>query len=87
MSYDNGTIYYYQSVDGIVYSIDESATTLATTGINVNNIYGMSIKEGNLYTVRYNFVDLSELIVYDLTTQDEIYASEVGLGASKIYFN
>jgi len=87
MSYENGNIYYYKSADSTVYNIGESSTSLATTGINVGSIYGMSVNDDNLYTVTFNFVDLSELTIYDLDTQNEIYSSEVGLGASKIYFN
>ena len=78
--------YYYQSETGVVYEIDESATALATTGIDVGSIYGMSVND-DLYTVTYNFVDLSELKVYNLSTGASLYSNEVGLGASKVYFN
>lgn len=87
LSYENGNVYYYQGSTGIVYEIEESATSLATTGIDVSSIYGMSVNDGNLYTVTYNFIDLSELFVYDIATGDGVYSNEVGLGASKIYFN
>ena len=85
MAYENGTVYYYK--DNTVYEIDESTTALATSGIEVGSIYGMSVNSNKLYTTTYNFVDLSEFVVYDLDTSEEVYSSEVGLGASKIYFN
>ena len=85
MAYENGTVYYYK--DNTVYQIDESTTALATSGIEVGSIYGMSVNSNKLYTTTYNFVDLSEFVVYDLDTSEEVYSSEVGLGASKIYFN
>ena len=85
MAYENGIVYYHK--DTSVYQIDESTTALATSGIEVGSIYGMSVEDNKLYTVTYDFVELSELIVYDLGTSEEVYSSEVGLGASKIYFN
>ena len=87
MSYENGVVYYYKSIDSTVYSIDESATELATTGINVGGIYGMSVKDEELYVVEYAFQSLSKLTVFDFESQQEVYSSAVGLGASKIYFN
>jgi len=87
LSYENGAIYYYQGATGVVYEIDETSTALATSGIDVSSIYGMTVNDGNLYTVTYNFVDLSELIVYNATSGASVYTSELGLGASKIYFN
>lgn len=87
LAYENGNVYYYQSATAMVYTINESATSLASSGLDVNSIYGMSVNGGNLYTVTYNFVDLSELIVYNLTSGAEVYRNELGLGASKIYFN
>ncbi|WP_218598934.1 YncE family protein [Polaribacter sp. NJDZ03] len=87
MSYENGTIYYYKGADSTLYSIDESATALATSGINTGSIYGMAVKDNKLFTTSYSFTALSKLIVTDLSTKEEIYTAPVGLGASKIYFN
>ena len=87
MSYENGTIYYYKGTDSTLYSIDESATALATSGINTGSIYGMAVKDNKLFTTSYSFTALSKLIVTDLSTKEEIYTAPVGLGASKIYFN
>jgi hypothetical protein len=87
MSYENGTIYYYKAADSAVYSIDESDTVLATSGIDTGSVYGMSVKDNKLFTTSYSFEALSKLIVTDLSTKEAIYTSPVGLGASKIYFN
>ncbi|TXD52485.1 MULTISPECIES: YncE family protein [unclassified Polaribacter] len=87
LSYNNGNVYYYMGSEKTVFSINESDTMLATDGISTGSIYGMAVKDNNLYTVSYNFTSLSKLIVTDLSSKQEIYTSPVGLGASKIYFN
>ena len=87
LSYNNNYIYYYESVSSTVYEIEASSTTLPDIGIPVENIRGMTVLDEILYTVTFNFVDLSELIVYDFLGNEEIYRTDVGLGASKIYFN
>ncbi|MBE7685775.1 cell surface protein [Tenacibaculum piscium] len=87
MTYQNGNVYYYTGKDKKVHSINETATKLATEGINVGAIYGMNVKQNQLFTVEYAFTKLSKLKVFDVNTKSEIYTSPVGLGASKIYFN
>ncbi len=87
MSYANGKIYYYKGKEKKVYEINETAKEQAKDGIGVEKIYGMTVKENKLYTVKYAFTSLSKLTVIDLSSKKSIYSSEVGLGASKIYFN
>ncbi len=87
MDYENETIYYYESSTTTAYQMDETANNLPLAGIGVGAIYGMSVEEDKLYTVTYDFVQLSELLIYDLNTKEEVYSAEVGLGASKVYFN
>ncbi|MDO6812452.1 YncE family protein [Tenacibaculum soleae] len=90
MTYQNGKVYYYKGADSKVYTIDESATVLATEGIDVGGIYGMNVRDNNLFTVSYEFsttTTLSKFKVHDLNTKSEVYTSLVGIGASKIYFN
>lgn len=87
MAYENGTIYYYMSSAKEVFSLDESSTTLPSSGIAVTSIYGMNVKDNRIYTVKYAFTSLSEFSVIDIATENEIYTTPVGLGASKIYFN
>lgn len=89
MAYSNGNIYYH--VDNAIYMLSESATTLPTTPIiNLGSItaYGMTVKAGKLYiTDVKDYSSLSDLLVYDLSTNSKIHTFEVGLIASKIYFN
>ena len=85
--YNNGSIYYYMGSEKKVFTINEADTALATEGIATGSIYGMAVKDNNLYTVSYNFTSLSKLIVTNLSSKQEVYSSPVGLGASKIYFN
>ena len=88
MSYDNNKIYYYQGDTESVYEITDTATELASNeGVNVGLIYGMNVKQSQIFTVEYAFTKLSKLKVFDANTKSEIYSSPVGLGASKIYFN
>ncbi|MDB0603225.1 cell surface protein [Tenacibaculum maritimum] len=83
----NGKIYYYSPSEEKVYQIEENATELAKEGVEVGKIYGMAVKNNDLYTVEYAFKSLSKLSVIDLITKEEKYGTAVGLGASKIYFN
>ncbi|MCG8858796.1 YncE family protein [Tenacibaculum finnmarkense] len=88
MTYQNGNVYYYTGKDKKVHSINETATKLtAENSVNVGSIYGMNVKQNQLFTVEYAFKKLSKFKVFDINTKSEIYASPVGLGASKIYFN
>lgn len=84
MSYDNGALYY--SLNGAVYSVNTTATVPSENPIVSENIYGMSVKDGKIYMTTYDFVSLSELIVYDVTAEEEVYRAETIIGASKIYF-
>ncbi|AUC84036.1 cell surface protein [Polaribacter sp. ALD11] len=87
LSYVDGKVYYYMGAEKKVFVINESDTTLATEGISTGSIYGMAVKDNNLFTVSYNFTALSKLTVTDLSTKTVKYTAPVGLGASKIYFN
>lgn len=85
MSYSEGNIYYYS--DNRVYKISETATELGADGLDVGDIYGMRAKNDKLYTLEYAFSELSKLRIIDYETESDLYATAVGLGASKIYFN
>jgi len=87
LTHSEGKLYYYQGDTDMVYSIGETAEELAEEGINVGLIYGMNVRGNELFTVKYEFRRLSNLLVYDINTKSEVYSSPVGLGASKIYFN
>lgn len=85
MSYSEGNIYYYS--DNSVYKISETATELGADGLDVGDIYGMRAKNDILYTLELAFSELSKLRIIDYETESDLYATAVGLGASKIYFN
>jgi hypothetical protein len=87
MSHDGNNIYYYSDTDNLVYKISESATELASDGIDVGEIYGMTVKNNLLYTVENSFSELSKLDIIDYESDSKLYSTAVGLGASKIYFN
>lgn len=88
MSYSNGTLYY--ALNNKVYSLLDSDSTLPTNSIidlTVGFAYGMSVNDNKLYVNDANFSGQSELVIYDLSSFSEINSFQVGLAASKIYFN
>ncbi|KAF9657691.1 MULTISPECIES: YncE family protein [Tenacibaculum] len=87
LAYSNNKIYYYQGNTDKVYGIKETANELAEEGIDVGVIYGMNVRDNQLFVAEYEFQEVSELMVYDINTKNKIYSTEVGVGASKIYFN
>ncbi|MDO3693361.1 cell surface protein [Wenyingzhuangia sp. chi5] len=84
MTYDNGQIYYYLS--GGVYKVNSGEETLPTKALISQSLYGMAVKNGNLYGVEANFTAQSNLYVFDLSTKEKVFTTKVALGASKIYF-
>ncbi|HLV40090.1 DUF5074 domain-containing protein [Xanthomarina sp.] len=89
MDYANGKVYYQSNNE--VFELNDSASSLPSTSfINLGAIstYGMAVKDDKLYvTDAKDFVSLSDLVVFDLNTKSIINTFEVGLIASKIYFN
>ena len=82
----DGELYYY--LNGGVYKLSYTDTTLPTTPIIEVSLSGMTIAKGELYGVDAGaYTSLSNFYTYDLsdnTLQGEIL--EVALGATKIYF-
>lgn len=89
MSYENGTIYY--ALNNEVFEMSETSTTLPTSYIiNLGAIttYGMAVKNGNVYvTDAKDFASLGDLLIYDINSGALTNTFEVGVNASKIYFN
>src|SRR5690606_795322 len=89
MSLSDGQIYY--NANNQVYEMDETSTSLPSSSIinlGTINSYGMAVKNNRLYvTDAKDFASLGDLIVYDLNSNTEINTFEVGVNASKIYFN
>ncbi|MGB2272975.1 MAG: YncE family protein, partial [Flavicella sp.] len=89
ISLDNDKLYY--ALNGSIFSMSTSDTSLPTTALlETGSIYGMTVKNGQLYTLKREFENLSQLKVIALEGTDVgsvIHSSAVGAGASKIYFN
>lgn len=89
MSYSNGNLYY--QVNNSIFKMTDFAPTLPTTSIiNLGTIttYGMAVKADRLYvTDAKDYNSLGDLLIYDLNSNTKIHTFEVGLIASKIYFN
>ncbi|GAA3786896.1 hypothetical protein GCM10022271_19310 [Corallibacter vietnamensis] len=89
MAFDNGTIYYV--LNNEVFAMSETETTLPTASIiNLGAIttYGLAVNDGNVYvTDAKDFSSVGDLLVYDLGSTVLINTFEVGVNASKIYFN
>ncbi|MEM5564412.1 YncE family protein [Psychroserpens sp. AS72] len=88
MTYSNGMTYYV--LNNSVYGLADADTTLPSTpvfDITANYAYGMAINNGLLYVTDASFTEQSELLIYDLSSGSELNSFNVGLGASKIYFN
>lgn len=89
MSHDNGNLYYQSNNE--IFVINDTASTLPSASIiDLGTIspYGMAVKGDKLYVTDVkDFTSLSDLLVYDLNSNTKIETFEVGLIASKIYFN
>lgn len=86
LSYDanEGDIYYY--VNNGVYAIEDDATELSDEVIYEDSLFGMSVKNGNIYALKYAFTTLSTLSIIDAESKSTVFETAVGLGASKVYF-
>ncbi|WP_418511487.1 YncE family protein [Corallibacter sp.] len=89
MVFDNGNIYYI--LNNEVFEMSETTTTLPTAAIidlGSANAYGLAVNNGNVYvTDAKDFASAGDLLIYDLSTEDLINTFEVGVNASKVYFN
>jgi len=88
MAHDDDELYYV--LNGEVFELDDDDTTLPTTAIlDVSSIaaYGMSVDDDTLYLLDSDFVDESDLLIYDLDTVSLSNTIELSIGASRVYFN
>ncbi len=87
MVIDGSTIYY--ELNGAIYEMADTASALPSTSILTAEgfLYGMAIKNNNIYTLDASFSDVSTLNVYGLASKEKTQTKSVALGASKIYFN
>ncbi|WP_431166519.1 YncE family protein [Tenacibaculum halocynthiae] len=88
MVVSNNSIYYSLGKD--IYKVEDNAIVLPTAKLittDAGYLYGLAVKDNNLYVLDASFTGLSKLNVYDLVTKAKKETKEVALGASKIYFN
>ncbi|QCE42236.1 YncE family protein [Psychroserpens sp. NJDZ02] len=88
MTYSDGNAYYV--LNNGVYSLSDSDTSLPAASlfnITAGYAYGLSVKNNLLYVTDASFTENSTLKVYDIPAGTETNSFDVGLGASKIYFN
>ncbi|GFD82147.1 hypothetical protein KUL118_50090 [Tenacibaculum sp. KUL118] len=97
MTIDGDIIYY--SIGAKLYKVGVNDSSLPTSEIITVDLfteeskgtyilfYGMGVKEGKLYALNTSFISTSEVQVFDLSNNTKIKNFEVGIGASKIYFN
>ncbi len=87
LSFENNSLYYF--VDGSVYEMAVSATSLPSTSIlDGVSFYAMTVKDGRLYgTDAKDFASNGSLLVYDLNLNTELATITVGLIPGGIYFN
>jgi len=86
MTYANGKVYYM--LNGAIYAMDETSTTLPSNPIITGSFYGMTIIDQYLYAVDAgDFASNGTLKVFDLTTNEEVESITVGVVPAKIYAN
>jgi YVTN family beta-propeller protein len=81
---------YYYNLGNKIYSINQSSTTLPASeliDISLENLYGIAVKNGNLFVLDASYTAESDLNIYDLTSKNMIKTFKAPIGASKIYFN
>lgn len=86
MTEDGGNLFY--GLNGKIYKLGMASTTLPGTEIIDGFFYALEAKDGKLYaTDAGDFASDGKLLVYDLTTNQEIQNVTVGLIPGGIYFN
>lgn len=88
MTYSAGTTFYV--LNNKLYGLEDTSTALPTTSVldfTVDYAYGMTVKDNMFYVTDASFTGQSKFLVYDLGTSTKIKSFDVGIGASKIYFN
>lgn len=88
MTYANGNLYYV--LNNKVYSLSDADTVLPTTStvdLTASYAYGMAVIGNNVFITDANFSGQSNLLIYDLSSGTQTSSFNVGLAASKIYFN
>lgn len=83
----NGTDLLY-NLNGSVFSMENSASSLPTASIIDGSFYTMTAKNGNLYaTDAGDFASNGTLKIFDLSSNAEVESFTVGIIPGGIYFN
>ncbi len=86
LTIDNTSMIY--NLDGGVFSMDTSSTSLPTTSIIDGFFYTMIANNGMLYTTDAgDFASNGTLKIFDLVTNAEVQSMEVGIIPGGVYFN
>lgn len=88
MAYNDGNAYYI--LDNEVFELADTATSLPSSSlfsVSSSYTYGMSVRDNQLFVADASFTANSTLLVYDLSSGTQTNSFDVGVGASKIYFN
>lgn len=77
---------YYYHLDGKVYQMSSTSTSLPTSSIISRSLTGMLVHNNKLIGVDAGlYKALSDLYVYDLGSKSLLMSSKVGIGATQIY--
>lgn len=87
---DGDTIYY--NLGSEIYKISQTSNSLATNSVltcEAALVYdgGLAVKDGELFILNPSYTGLSQLDIYDLSTNAKVVSLEAPVAASKIYFN
>ncbi|HBI40593.1 MAG TPA: cell surface protein [Tenacibaculum sp.] len=80
----------YYSLGNDIFKLNSNSTTLPTSkllSVEAGYLYGMEIRDDELFILDTNFQEKSLLKIYDLATNNKKEEKKVALGGSKIYFN
>ncbi len=87
LCYDNGKLYY--NLNNQAFKMDPNDTTLPTN-VFIDNVpaYNMEAKDGKLYvTDAKNYTSEGDVIIYDLSTGNEVARKTVGIIPGDLSFN
>ncbi len=86
LTMDGANLFY--SLNGKVYKLDKTSITLPGTDIINGDFYAMQAKDGKLYaTDADDFVSRGSLLIFDLSTNQQIQDFQTGIVPGGIYFN
>lgn len=86
LTMDGAKLFY--NLDGKVYKVDTASISLPGADIINGNFYTLQAKDGKLYAAdAKDYASRGSLIIYDLSTNQQIQEFETGIVPGGIYFN